>query len=123
MNEYRNPLHHALAIDRKGIILAYYFKKYWWKKAVFSRLADRPRTSGLGYEDMVNYKQAPVGPYRELLFMRFFCAYRPASITKIYVDSKTAPKTDDSIGAFPKKPFRFGGTHPAKSTALPLVFG
>ena len=60
--------------------------------------------SGLGYMMLVNYKQAPVGPYRELLFMPGSFAHTGRrSITKIYVDSENSTENGRYNWGIPKE--------------------
>ena len=104
----RIPQPHSPApwqLTGEGIILAYYFKKGWVEKCGFlpAWLTGHAR-NGLGYVMLVNYKQAPVGPYRELLFMPGSFAHTGRrSITKIYVDSENSTENGRYNWGIPKE--------------------
>jgi hypothetical protein len=92
-------------LEGEGIILVYKFSKKWVE--TFGQLPSNlvgKFKGGLGYLMLVNYKNSPVGPYRELLFIPGkFYPHGKQSITKIYVDSEASTQNGRANWGIPKK--------------------
>jgi hypothetical protein len=89
----------------EGIIIAYRFNKTWVEERGFLPGYLRGRAkSGLGFVMLVDYEQAPVGAYKELLFMPgSFARIGKRSITKIYVDSEYSTRNGRYNWGIPKE--------------------
>jgi hypothetical protein len=91
-------------LEGEGIILVYKFSKKWVE--TFGQLPPElieKFKGGLGYIMLVNYKNSPVGPYRELLFIPGkFSPHGKQSITKIYVDSEASTQNGRANWGIPK---------------------
>lgn len=89
----------------EGVIIAYRIRQDWVAKRGFlpAYLAGYEK-SGLGFVMLVNYQQATVGPYKELLFMPGPFAHNgKRSITKIYVDSENSTRNGRYNWGIPKE--------------------
>jgi len=79
------------ALRGTGYVLLYWFQRYEFRLKAFTQpaLSDHWR-GGLGALVWMDYRQSPVGPYREILFIpgRFaFNGRRDWSISRIYVET------------------------------------
>lgn len=93
----------------EGIILIYHFKKSWVEEnAHLPEQLKGKFQGGFGYVMLVNYKESPVGPYRELLFIPGkFQKNDLQSITKIYVDSEASTQNGRKNWGIPKETLPF----------------
>jgi hypothetical protein len=93
----------------EGIILIYRFKKSWVEEN--GHLPEPLKGKfhgGFGYVMLVNYKESPVGPYKELLFIPGkFQKNRLQSITRIYVDSESSTQNGRKNWGIPKETLPF----------------
>lgn len=93
----------------EGIILIYRFKKSWVEEN--GHLPEPLKgkfKGGFGYVMLVNYKESPVGPYRELLFIPGkFQKNGLQSITRIYVDSEASTQNGRKNWGIPKETLPF----------------
>jgi hypothetical protein len=89
----------------EAIMMAYRIRQDWVAKQGFlpAYLLGHEK-SGLGFVMLVNYQRAPVGPYKELLFMPGPFAHNgKRSITKIYVDSEDSTRNGRYNWGIPKE--------------------
>lgn len=103
--------------------MVYKFSKKWVED--FGQLPPKlvgKFKGGLGYLMLVNYKNSPVGPYRELLFIpgKFF-PHGKQSITKIYVDSEASTQNGRANWGIPKKTLPFTWEEENGKTSIKII--
>ncbi len=93
----------------EGFILVYKFSRDWVEnQGQLHFYLEGKFKGGLGYLMMVNYKESPVGPYRELLLIPGkFSPQNKQSITKIYVDSEVSTRNGRINWGIPKETLTF----------------
>ena len=96
-------------LNGEGIILIYRFKKsFIEEKGHLPEQLKGKFQGGFGYVMLVNYKESPVGPYRELLFIPGkFQKNGLQSITRIYVDSEASTQNGRNNWGIPKETLPF----------------
>ncbi|MFD2200287.1 acetoacetate decarboxylase family protein [Shivajiella indica] len=89
----------------EGIIIVFRFHKKWVEEnGLLNENQKSNYNGGLGYVMLVNYRDSPVGPYKELLFIPG--KFKPnnfQSITKIFVDSDASTENGRFNWGIPKE--------------------
>jgi hypothetical protein len=106
----------------EGVILTYLFKKDWVEAHGFLPDYLRGRfAGGLGFVMLVNYRESPVGAYKELLFIPGkFSHTGKYSITKIYVDSQNSTNNGRYNWGIPKETATIGWEKSDKADHITL---